>query len=163
VLSKFEKFNRRISLWFEWVGLAGLLVMMVITCVDVIGAKAFKSPILGALDIVQLCQIVAIGFAVSMTLIVGRHIHVEFFFDLLRRRVQAVISSIILLIVFVFFIVIIWQVIVLGYSFQTSGEYTATAYIPLYPFAYGLALAFVPVCLVLLVEFFKSFKQKEDK
>ena len=161
--SKFEKFNRRISEWFEWVGLAGLLVMMVITCVDVIGAKVFKSPILGALDIVQLCQIVAIGFAVSMTLIVGRHIQVEFFFDLLRRRVQAVISPIILLIVFVFFIVIIWQVIVLGYSFQTSGEYTATAYIPLYPFAYGLALAFVPVCLVLLVEFFKSFKQKEDK
>lgn len=163
MLSKFEKFNRRISLCFEWVGLAGLLVMMVITCVDVIGAKVFKSPILGALDIVQLCQIVAIGFAVSMTLIVGRHIQVEFFFDLLRRRVQAVISPIILLIVFVFFIVIIWQVIVLGYSFQTSGEYTATAYIPLYPFAYGLALAFVPVCLVLLVEFFKSFKQKEDK
>jgi TRAP-type C4-dicarboxylate transport system permease small subunit len=163
VLSKFEKFNRRISVCFEWIGLAGLLVMMLITCIDVIGAKVFKSPILGALDIVQLCQIVAIGFAVSMTLIVGRHIQVEFFFDLLPRRVQAVVNTIILLIVLLFFIVIIWQVGILGYSFQASGEYTATAYIPLYPFAYGLALAFIPVCLVLLVDFLKSFKQKADK
>ena len=163
MLDKFEKFNRRLSGWFEWIGLAALLVMMLITCIDVIGAKVFKSPILGALDIVQLCQIVAIGFAVSMALIVGRHIQVEFFFDLLPRRVQAVISPIILLIVFVFFIVIIWQIGVLGYSFQTSGEYTATAYIPLYPFAYGVALAFIPVCLVLLVEFLKSLKQKVEK
>jgi TRAP-type C4-dicarboxylate transport system permease small subunit len=163
VPSKFEKFNRRISEWFEWVGLAGLLVMMVITCVDVIGAKVFKSPILGALDIVQLSQIVAIGFAVSMTLIVGRHIQVEFFFDLLPRRVQAVVNPIILLAVLLFFIVIIWRVCVLAYSFQTSGEYTATAYIPLYPFAYGVALAFIPVCLVLLVDFLKSFKQRADK
>ena len=161
--SNFEKFNRRISEWFEWVGLAAMLAMMVITCVDVVGAKLFKSPVLGALDIVQLSQIVAIGFAASMTLIVGRHIQVEFFFDLLPRRVQAVISPIVLIIVFVFFIVIIWQIGVLGYSFQTSGEYTATAYIPLYPFAYGLALAFIPVCLVLLLEIFKSFKQKAEK
>ena len=163
MLSKFEKFNRRLSGWFEWIGLAALLVMMLMTCIDVIGAKVFKSPILGALDIVQLCQIVAIGFAVSMTLIVGRHIQVEFFFDLLPRRVQAVVSPLILLIVFVFFIVIIWQVCVLGYSFQTSGEYSPTAYIPLYPFAYVIALACIPFCLVLLVEFFDSLKQKVAK
>ena len=163
MLDKFEKFNRRLSGWFEWIGLAALLVMMLITCIDVIGAKVFKSPILGALDVVQLSQIVAIGFAASMTLIVGRHIQVEFFFDLLPRRVQAVISPIILLIVLLFFIVIIWQIGVLGYSFQASGEYTATAYIPLYPFAYAVALAFIPVCLVLLVEFLKSFKQRAEK
>ena len=161
--SKLEKFNRRISEWFEWVGLAAMLAMMVITCFDVVGAKVFKAPILGALDIVQLCQIVAIAFAASMALIVGRHIQVEFFFDLLPRRVQAVISPIILLMVLLFFIVIIWQIGVLGYSFQTSGEYTATAYIPLYPFAYGIALAFIPVCLALLLDFLKSFKQKAEK
>ena len=163
MLSKFEKFNRRLSGWFEGIGLTAMLVMMMITCIDVIGAKVFKSPILGALDIVQLSQIVAIAFAASMTLIIGRHIQVEFFFDLLPRRVQAVINTIVLFIVLVFFIVIIWQVCVLGYSFQTSGEYTATAYIPLYPFAYALALACTPVCLVLLVKLFKSLKPKVEK
>lgn len=140
-----------------------MLVMMLTTCIDVIGAKVFKSPILGALDIVQLCQIVAIAFAASMTLIVGRHIQVEFFFDLLPRRVQVVINFLVLLIVLGLFLVIIWQVCLLGYSFQTSGEYSPTAYIPLYPFAYAVALACIPVCLVLIQEFLKALKQKEDK
>jgi hypothetical protein len=52
---------------------------------------------------------------------------------------------------------------VLAYAFQISGEYSMTAYIPYYPFVYALALAFIPVCLVFLVELFKSLKQKAEK
>ena len=163
VFGKFEKFNRRLSGAFEWIGLAALLLMMVITCIDVVGAKLFRSPILGALDIVQLSQIMAIAFALGMAQVLRRHVQVESFFRLLPRRAQTVINIIVSLIVFVFFIVIIWQVCVLGYSFQTSGEYSPTAYIPLYPFAYVIALACIPFCLVLLVEFFNSLKQKVAK
>ena len=163
MLGKFDRFNRRLSGWCEWLGLAGLLLMMVITCIDVVGAKVFKSPLLGALDIVVLSQIVAISFAASMALILGRHIRVEIFFNLLPRRAQAVINSIVLLLGLGLFIVIIWRLCVLGYSFQTSGEYSATAYIPLYPFAYGIALASIPVCLVLLLEFLKSLTSRVQK
>ena len=163
VLDKFEKFNRRLSDWFEWIGLAGILLMMTITCIDVVGAKVFKSPLLGSIDIVMLSQIVAISFAASMALILGRHIRVEIFFNLLPRRAQAVINSIVLLLGLGLFIVIIWRLCVLGYSFQTSGEYSATAYIPLYPFIYGIAFASIPVCLVLLLEFLKSLTKKVQK
>ena len=163
MLDKFERFNRRLSDWFEWIGLAGMLLMMVITCVDVVGAKVFKMPVLGSIDIVMLCQIVAISFACSMTLIVGRHIKVEFFFLFLPRLVQRVISSIIHLIGLGLFIVIIWQLYELGRSFQSSGEYSMTIYIPYYPFAYGIAFACIPVCLILLVEFLKSLKKGVEK
>ena len=163
MLDKFERFNRRLSDWFEWIGLAGMLLMMVITCVDVVGAKVFKMPVLGSIDIVMLCQIVAISFACSMTLIVGRHIKVEFFFLFLPRLVQRVISSIIHLIGLGLFIVIIWQLYELGRSFQSSGEYSMTIYIPYYPFAYGIAFASIPVCLILLVEFLKSLKKGVEK
>jgi len=160
VLSKFEKFNRRLSDWFEWIGLVGLLLVMAITCIDVVGAKVFKWPLLGALDIVMLSQIVAIAFAASMALILGRHIRVEFLFNLLPRRARAIINSFVLLLGLGLFSVIIWRLCVLGYSFQTSGEYSMTAYIPLYPFAYGIALASIPVCLVFLLEFLKSLTKK---
>ena len=163
MLGKFEKFNRRLSDWFEWIGLAGMLLMMAITCIDVVGAKVFKSPLLGAIDIVVLSQIVAISFAASMALILGRHIRVEIFFNLLPRRAQAVINSIVLFIGLGLFIVIIWRLCVLGYSFQTSGEYSATAHIPYYPFAYGIALASIPVCLVLLLEFLKSLTKRVQR
>ena len=137
--------------------------MMVITCIDVVGAKVFMSPLLGAIDIVMLSQIVAIAFAASMALIVGRHIRVEFVFDLLPKRVQAVVNSFVILLGLGLFIVIIWRLGVLGHSYQTSGEYSATAYIPLYPFAYIVALASIPVCLVLIQKFLKSLKKRVEK
>ena len=156
MLDTFERFNRRLSSFFEWIGLVGLLMIMVITCIDVVGAKVFLWRLLGALDIVMLSQIVAISFTAGMTLILGRHIQVEFFVARLPRRAQAIINSIILLLGFGLFIVIIWRLCVLGYSFQTAGESSMTIYIPYYPFAYSIALASIPVCLVFLLEFLKS-------
>lgn len=161
VLDKFKKFNHRLSDWFEWIGLVGLLVMMAITCIDVVGAKVFRWRLLGALDIVMLAQIVAIAFAASMALILGRHIRVEFFIKILPRRAQAVINSFVFLLGFGLFSLIIWRLCVLGYSFQTAGEYSATIHIPYYPFAYGIALASIPVCLVFLLEFLKSLKKRK--
>ena len=159
MLDKFEKFNRRLSGWFEWIGLAGLLLMMVTTCIDVVGAKVFHWRLFGAIDIVMLSQLVAISFATSMALILGQHIRVEFFFNMWSRRTQAVINSVVLLLGLGLFMMIIWRLCVLGYSFQTSGEYSATAHIPYYPFAYGVALASIPVCLVFLLEFLKSLRK----
>lgn len=156
MLDKLEKFNRRLSDWFQWIGLLGLLLMMVITCIDVVGSKVFRSPLLGSIDMVVLAQIVAISFAASMALILGRHIEVEFFVKMLPRRVGAVISSFVLLLGLGLFMVIVWRLSVLGHSFQTTGEYSATVHIPYYPFAYGIALACIPVCLVFLVKFLKS-------
>ena len=159
MLDRFEKFNRRLSAWFEWIGLAGMLLMMVTTCIDVVGAKVFLWRLFGAIDIVMLSQLVAISFATSMALILGQHIRVEFFYNMWSRRTQAVISSVVLLLQLGLFMMIIWRLCVLGYSFQTSGEYSSTAHIPYYPFAYGVALACIPVCLVILLEFLKSIRK----
>ena len=163
MFDKFEKFNRRVSGWCEWLGLAAMLLMMVITCIDVVGAKVFRWRLLGAIDIVMLAQIVAISFAAGMALILGRHIQVEFFFNLLPRSIQKVVNSFMLLLGLGLFSLVVWRLWVLGHSFQTSGEYSPTAYIPLYPFAYSIALASIPVCLVLLVEFLKSLTKREQK
>jgi TRAP-type C4-dicarboxylate transport system permease small subunit len=161
VLDKFERFNHRLSDWFEWIGLVGLLTMMAVTCIDVVGAKVFRCPLMGSIDIVQLAQTVAIAFAASMALILGRHVQVEFFVRLLPRRLGAIINSIILLLGLGLFMVILWQMSVFGYSLQTSGDLSATIYIPYYPFAYGIALACIPVCLVFLWEFLKSLKRRK--
>ncbi len=154
ILQKFEKNNSRLSGWFEWIGFAGLLVMVFITCIDVIGAKLFLKPILGAIDIVMLAQLVALSFAAASALILGRHVQVEFFVILLPRRARAVIESIIHLLGLGLFILIVWRLYVYGYDLQTGKEVSATARIPLFPFAYGVALASVPVCLVFIQQFF---------
>ena len=156
MLDKFEKFNSRLSGWFEWVGVAGLLLVMLVTNIDVIGAKLVLWPLRGTIDMVMLFQLVAIAFACAFTLIIGRHVRVEFFVNRLPGRAQAIINSIISLIGLGLFILIIWRLCVLSYSFQTGGETTATAHIPVYPFAYGAAFASIPVCLVILHELLSS-------
>ena len=163
MLSKLEKFNRLLSGWFEWIGLAGLLTVMFITCIDVIGAKVFLKPVFGAIDIVVLGQLVAISFAAAFSLILGRHVQVEFFVAKLPRRLRAIIDGIVFLLGLILFILIIWRLCVYGYSLQTGGEVSATARIPLSFFAYGVAVASVPVCLLFFLEFLKSLTRVVKK
>lgn len=140
-----------------------MLLMMAVTCIDVVGAKVFGWRLPGAIDIVMLFQIVVISFAAGMALILGRHIQVEFFFNLLPPRVRAVINGFILLLSLGLFILIIWRLYALGHSYQTSGEHSAAAYIPLYPFAYAIALAGIPVGLILLQRFLKLLFTRVQK
>ncbi|MBN1850999.1 MAG: TRAP transporter small permease subunit [Deltaproteobacteria bacterium] len=163
MLSKIENFLHRLCSWFEWVSVVAILLIMTITCVDVVGAKVFKSPVFGALDIVTLAQLIAISFAASMTLNLGRHVQVDFFFDILPKYARTVINIIILLLGLGLFIIIIWRLGMLGYSFQKTGEYSPTAYIPFYPFAYGVSFGTIPVFLVMLMDLVKSFKRREPK
>ncbi len=155
-LDKFDKFNRKISMGIEWVGLAALILMMLITTIDVISAKLFLRPVYGALDIMMLAQLVAISFAVAATLILGQHVKVEFFVALLPERVQAVIECIVFLLGLLLFVLIVWRLFLYGYDLQTGGEVSSTARIPFHPFAYGVAIACIPVCLVYFSFFIRS-------
>jgi TRAP-type C4-dicarboxylate transport system permease small subunit len=157
MLSKFETFNHRLGGWLEWIGIIGMLVMMFITCIDVVLAKIFTSPIQGAIDVVQFSQLIAIAFALATTLILGRHIQVDIFISGLRRRTQGVIDSIATLIGFAFFLVVVWQLSAMGHSFLTAGEKSMSQLrMPLFPFPYVIAFGSIPVCLVFLHKFIDS-------
>jgi TRAP-type C4-dicarboxylate transport system permease small subunit len=156
ILQRFETFNQKISSVIEWVGLTGFLAVMLITTVDVIGAKVFLSPVFGALDIVVQAQLIAMSFAAAATLIAGRHVAVEFFVPLLPKPLQKVVDVFVNLLGLALFVIIVWRLTEYAYSLQTVNELTPTARIPLYPFAYGAAVASVPVCLVYLYYLLES-------
>ena len=163
MLDRFERFNSRLSNWLEWVGLVAILLMVLITCADVVGAKIFLRPVFGAIDIVMLAQLAAISFAASATLIVGKHIEVEFFVVLFPKRLQAVVAAFTHLLGLALFAAIIWRLILYGYTLQINGEVSSTARIPLHFFAFGVALACVPVCLILVHKFLKSIRMVGNK
>ncbi len=148
VLDRFKRFNETLSLGIEWVGVAAMFLMMIITTVDVLGAKLFLSPLYGALDFMAIAQMIAISFAAAAALIVGRHVQVEFFMMLLPERVAAVIDSIVNILSIILFALIVWRLLVFGYEQNLDGEVSTTLRIPLHPFVYGAALACIPVCLV---------------
>jgi len=156
VLSGAEKLNRHVITWLEGVGAVALLTMMVITCVDVMGAKIFLLPVLGSIDIVMLAQLVAISFGTGSALLLGRHVTVEFLVMYLPQRLQAAVEVVVNLLGILLFAIITWRLILYGHYMQTGGEVSPTARIPLYPFAYGIAFACIPVCLTFLLETAKS-------
>jgi TRAP-type C4-dicarboxylate transport system permease small subunit len=156
MLEKFDRFNRKISGWVEWIGFGALFLMVVLTCVDVIGAKIFLTPVPGSIDIIMLAQLIAISFAGAMVLIQGRHVQVEFFMILLPKRLQSLVDALINVLCMVFFIIIVWRLFVHGYDLQTGGEVTMTAGIPMAPFTYASALAMIPFCLVFLQRFLSA-------
>jgi TRAP-type C4-dicarboxylate transport system permease small subunit len=157
-LERLERFNRRVSTCMEVVAAVGLLVMMVVTCVDVVGAKVFLHPLFGSIDIVELSQLVAISFTGASALILGNHVKVEFFMVMLPKRLAALGDSIIHLLGFLLFALVVWRLLVYGYYLKAASEVSSTIRIPLYGFAYGFAAATVPLCLVLLTQMIQSIK-----
>ena len=79
--------------------------------------------------------------------------------DLLQALIETVISFFGL----TFFVLIIWRLLVYGHSLQIGGEVSATIRIPLYPFAYGIAVASVPVALVFLAQILKAIVRMVTK
>jgi len=155
-LKKFKTFNQRISSAIEVVGVLGLWAIVLITTVDVIGAKIFLRPIFGSLDIIMQAQLIAMSFAAASTLIIGRHIAVEFFVPLLPKRVQTVVSLFVNLLGLSLFVILTWRLTEHAHYMQIANEVTPTARIPLHPFAYAAAIACIPVCLAYLYYLFES-------
>jgi hypothetical protein len=58
------------------------------------------------------------------------------------------------------FLLIGWRLAVYGYQVYHEGEVTQTAHIPLYPFAFGITLAMIPVCIELCMKIVKRFLDK---
>jgi TRAP-type C4-dicarboxylate transport system permease small subunit len=153
MLEKFEKFNETISRWAESIGLAAVVFMIVLTGLDVVGAKTARLPVPGSLDMMALAQLIAIAFAAAMTLVQRRHVQVEFFVIMLPKRLRLAIECAVELLSLALFALLVWRLFQLGYFQQTGTEVTPTIRIPLAPFTYVAALAMVPVCLVLLQRF----------
>jgi len=156
MLEKFGRFNETVSSWAESMAFGAILFMVALTCIDVVGAKLFRLPVPGSLDMMMLAQLIAISFTAAMTLIGDRHVSVEFFVALLPKRAQAWIDCVVQLLGLVLFVLITWRLFTHGYHLQTGGEETPTIQISIAPFAYAASLATVPVCLVYAQRLFSS-------
>ncbi|MEW6424839.1 MAG: TRAP transporter small permease [Bacillota bacterium] len=134
---------RRVAEGLEWAGIAGLLLMLLFTVVDVVGSKVFNKPLPGAIEWVGYLQIIAIGSTVAIGFYANRHISFEFLVWHLPEPVKNVVNKFVSMICFAFFILLARESFIYGLSLQKAGEISSTAHIPLYPFAFFLAFAAV--------------------
>jgi TRAP-type C4-dicarboxylate transport system permease small subunit len=162
LMAYLERIAQWLSRWFNWVAASGLVAMMVLTSADVI-LRSFRRPIPGTFEIVGFLCVVVIAFAIGHTQILRGHISVEIVVLRLPQRAQGIIGSIMCLLGLGLFVLLAWQSLELARDLWLSGQVSPTEKIPFFPFVYGIALACVPICLVLLVEFLKSLAKAVRK
>ena len=153
MLAKFEKFNLLLSNFFVWIGAAGVCAMILVAAGDVLGLKTFGEPIPGSVDLIVVAQLIAISFAASISIILNRHLAVEMVFEKLHGRTRTVIETVVTFLTLVLFIVLVWQMWGYADNLRMKGTSSYVLYLPLYPYAYAMAVAFIPVCLTLLHKF----------
>ncbi|OGO18916.1 MAG: hypothetical protein A2144_05240 [Chloroflexi bacterium RBG_16_50_9] len=159
IWGRFEGIIRDLSRALSVIGIFGIAMLVLITAVDVLGSKLFNHPFPGFTGVTELAQLIAMSFGMGIAFLGGHHIKVEIVMHRLPAKTQAVIGSFVNLLGFALFVLMVWQLIILGRSFQVSREVVDQIYLPLYPFPYAIALALLPVCLALLFNFGNSIRR----
>ena len=153
---KSDKFTTAVSRWFERVGMASLTAMGAATLIDVLGSKMFHRPLPGSTEIIGVIQVIAIAGGLAFSKIDGRHIRVEFIFDLLPERWKAALDIFSSILGLGFFAVAGWMTYVHGANLSESGTKTFLLGIPLYPFAYWIALCCIPMIFAIVMDLIGS-------
>jgi len=161
-VSRLEKFNYALSIWFERIAIVSVLGMILGTMIDVVGAKLFHWPLPVGTEAIYLLQIIAIAGALAISKIDGRHVRIELI-DKLPQPGRGIIHSFVSLLGLVLFILLCWKSYDYAQTLRHNHEITATAKIMIYPFALWLALCCIPLILVLLKEFVSSLMEIKRK
>jgi TRAP-type C4-dicarboxylate transport system permease small subunit len=148
--------SRWMTRWLLWVGVAAGVACLILTFVDVLGYRFVRRPIVGAYDVVCFLLLISIAAVGSVTLINDRHLSVDVFVAKFPKRVQGVVESVVSLLSLFVAVAVIWYSILLGLSFRKLGDISLTTGIPLYPFAFMIAVGFVPIALLFFVKIVKS-------
>jgi TRAP-type C4-dicarboxylate transport system permease small subunit len=159
-MGRFERFVEHMSRTLEWVGVVGLLIMVAVNILDVVGAKFFKWPFPGAVEIVSFAQVIAIALTIPIGLFLGFHLSIDFVIDKFPKTPKFVLNILVSVLCLVFFILVFLQTLEYGYSLQTSGEMGSVSKIRLFPFAYTIALGVLPVILFYIIKTIKSIKER---
>ncbi len=162
-LQKFKGLSDRLGRWFNTFAIVSFLIMLFVTFLDVLGAKIFRFPLPGSLEIISLAQIVAILGTVAFTQRKGDHVRVEIVVDHLPQRWRSCLNTLTSVILLVLFCIIGWQGLKYAQNLRHMREVSGTIAIPLYPFALWITVSCVPMCLVLVWNILHSFVEGGDK
>jgi TRAP-type C4-dicarboxylate transport system permease small subunit len=133
-----------------------LLLMMLLTCADVVG-RYLGHPIKGTFDVVGLLGAFVAALPLAYTQMLKRHVAMEFMATHGNRFVQATANILVCLLGIGVYALIAWRCYVLGTKFWTVGRVSDTIEIAIYPFVYVVAFGCAVNCLVLLTDLYSVF------
>jgi TRAP-type C4-dicarboxylate transport system permease small subunit len=130
-----------------------LLLMMTITCADVIG-NMFGRPILGSEELVGLMASILLAFALPFAHRARAHIGVDLLYLKFPDRVKKINDAVIELVSAVFFLLVAWKCWGYGSQLEQTGQVSAVLELPTYYILYSVSIACFLLFIVIAAEFF---------
>ncbi len=153
--ARIQKILDKITAGVSWIGAGALVLMVLIVVANVAGRYLFRTPVLGAVEMVGLLTVVVVFCVLAFTEAKGAHIVVDILVSRLHDRTKAVLASIMSLLGAVFFVIVGWQ----GWELMLSNlspfvRATGVLSIPFAPFMFIMAFGCVLFGLELFVHVF---------
>ncbi|MGB9886042.1 MAG: TRAP transporter small permease [Moorellales bacterium] len=126
--------------------------MVCVTGIDIVGSKLFNRPLLGAVDITGLLDLIVVTLALAQAQVLERHVSVDIVVTRLRPRARSGLRVFSSLVSLVLCVLLIYVSIRYAHGLQVSREGSMTIQVPLYPFMYITAFGFALASLVVLVQ-----------
>ena len=150
-----EKIGSRLARSLFWVSGCAIILMMLLTCADVI-LRYLRMPIPGTYELVCYLGALTVACAMAHTSVQKGHVTVSILVQLFPRRIQYVIESITGSLGFILFALVSWRSALYAHDLCASGEISLTLELPFYPFIYGVSLSAAAVSLILFVDLLKN-------
>jgi TRAP-type C4-dicarboxylate transport system permease small subunit len=171
-MNNFEKSVKVLVQYMYYVAGAGIIVMMLLTCADVllrfsttVYAKfgweilASLKPIPGTYELVCLLGVVAAAFAMAHTSLQKGHVAVNFIVRNLSRKARSEFEIVTGILGILFFAMIGCESVVYAEKAKALAEVSMTLQVPFYPFILGISFSAFTVCLVLIVQVVNEWKK----
>lgn len=159
----FHKINKQInhiSDILNWLAAASVVVMMLLTCLDVV-LRLFRHPIPGTYEMVGFTGAILISFSLAHTSLRRGHIAVDFFVSKFSPKIQRLIDRVNSVICAVLFGLIARQSVIYALETKNAGEVSMTLQMPIYPFIFGIAIGCGILSIVLVLRVILSFSPDE--
>lgn len=131
------------------VSVVGLLVMMTVTCLDVV-LRVCGMPVKGAYDVVRVAGAITIACALPVTTAMKGHVAIEYFFQRLNRRWRLAVDSLMRLLMIGGFLLAAYESVGYGLRFLRSGQVTDTIELPICWVPWLMAISFAVAALVVV-------------
>jgi TRAP-type transport system small permease protein len=158
-----EAFLKPIYTWLGYVGALALGVLVAAMIYSIIGRRFFASPLPGSTELTQFALVI-----ITFTVLASEHMgHEKMTVDIVIKRfpqkLQEIIAPIIYILVIGIFCVLLWQLIVLGMTYQSYHQKLGTVNIQIYPFTYLAAFGIFTMIPIYVVRFLKAIDKAVKK
>ncbi|RPJ36718.1 MAG: TRAP transporter small permease [Planctomycetaceae bacterium] len=149
---------RRIVNLLAAVAAIAIVIMILVTCVDVVGRR-IGYPLKGTYDIVELLSAIMIAGALPYTTACKGHVAIEFLLQRLSRRGRLILDIFVRSASILMFGFLTWRFIQYGGELRASGQVTLTLQWPVFWLPYWMAVCTAVMIPVLLYLFMHPEKE----